>query len=256
MLELKSLTLRRGRTLVLDGVSFQIHKRELVAIVGTSGSGKSTLLHLLTKTLDGHGVSLEGEVLVNGIPWADWNAVALRRTVALVPQQSVMLAGSVRDNLIRPQTYVLPNKSEVERNADMLWAMTLTGFDAPLKGQLDRPASQLSGGQKQRVSIARSLMTCPKLVLLDEPTGALDNVSARCVYDTLRGLVKTIPVIVVTHHIQFAGLCDRVIVLGTTETPGRGSTVLADGPPGELFYRADAPPILRELLTAFDRKEG
>jgi phosphate transport system ATP-binding protein len=252
-----------GGRRILDRVGFEVDRPGLHAILGASGCGKSTLLALITRQLHASrqphgrgwpgrparpgGLVLSGRIEVDGRAIEHWDEVALRRSVGMVLQQPVMLAGSVRDNLLRPQRAVIPGRSEAGRVADAHLALR----DASLHDEvrMEQPAAALSGGQQQRLSIARALMLFPRALLLDEPTSALDDRAGRAVHDTLRRLAARIPVVLVTHDTRLARLADRVIFLAA-ESTASGARVLFDGLPRELLGPG-APRPLKEFMSAF-----
>ena len=178
---------------VLRGISFEIESGESVAITGASGSGKSTLLHLLGGLEDPDHGSL----------------TAFRRE---------------RSGFVFQFHYLLPDLSALEnvalpllisRSRDAFQRAAALLGQAGLSGRLDHPVSHLSGGEQQRVAVARALITEPKLVLADEPTGNLDAVVGEEIGRTLVNYAKTHAAIVIiaTHSSSLAQLCDYSLVL-------------------------------------------
>lgn len=163
-----------GDVRVLDGVSLSVAPGEVVDVTGPSGSGKSTLLRALAQLLPGASgsLALEGSLAEN-IPPAIW-----RREVSLLPQKPVMVAGDVRDNLTLPWRLAVRKTSEKPPADDALAdALARLGVEAAL----DRDATRLSVGQVARVAFLRTLLTAPRVLLLDEPDAALDDASADAV---------------------------------------------------------------------------
>ena len=162
-----------GDVRVLDGVSLTVESGEIVDVVGPSGSGKSTLLRALARLLPG----ATGELSIGDSPMTALTASQWRAVVALLPQKPVMLAGTLRDNLLYPwllgvrRGHARPTDQQLGAGLDRL------GVDAAL----DRDASRLSVGQAARVAFLRTLLTRPKVLLLDEPDAALDDVAADAV---------------------------------------------------------------------------
>ncbi len=188
---------------VLRGVSLSLAEGETLALTGESGSGKSTLLHLI----GGLDVPDEGEILLDGVNVAaldDTGRAALRRgRVGVVFQQF---------NLI-PSLRVVDNIAFQARLAgqyDAAWCADLADRMG-LKSQLRKYPEQLSGGQQQRVAIARTLAPKPRLVLADEPTGNLDELTAEAVLELMLDLVAETQagLLLVTHSDRLAGRMAR-----------------------------------------------
>jgi ABC-type multidrug transport system fused ATPase/permease subunit len=208
-LAVRGLAVGHGERVVLQDVSFDAPKRTVLALVGASGAGKSTLLRCLNRLL----VPQAGTVRLDGEDTAELEPCALRRRVGLVGQIPVMLPGSVRENLaygLDPATAGDDALTQALRAADL---------DA---GFLDRTAGELSGGERARVALARALTRSPELLLLDEPTAALDADAARHIGTTLRTLADDgLGVVVATHDLPFAAsVANRVVALreGTAVT--------------------------------------
>ncbi len=223
-LAVQGLSVAHGERVVLRDVAFAVPKGAVTALVGPSGSGKSTLLRCLNRLL----VPSAGTVLLDGDDAAALEPCALRRRVGLVGQTPVMLPGSVRENLAYALAEEAPDEARLRR------ALADAGLDATF---LDRPATELSGGERARVALARALTREPELLLLDEPTAALDAAASQHIAATLRSLAQAgLGVIVATHDLPFAaavaehvillrdgtavaGSADDLIAAGTTEPP-------------------------------------
>src|SRR5262249_26075464 len=168
----------RPSSLVLDGVSFAVRQGEKVAIVGPSGAGKSTIFHLILRFYD----PSSGVVKFAAVPLVDVDPLALRRRIALVPQDAVVFAASIRDNIRfgRPSA----SDAEVERAAELAHALE---FISLLPEKFDTTVGErgvtLSGGERQRIAIARAVLRAAPLLLLDEATSALDAESETLVRD-------------------------------------------------------------------------
>ena len=193
---------------VLKGIDLEINQGDFISIMGASGSGKSTLLNILG-VLDTYD---EGEYLLDGQLIKDLSereAAHLRnRTIGFVFQSFNLLNfKTALENVALPLYYQgVPRK---RRNAIALEYLDRVG----LKEWADYLPNQLSGGQKQRVAIARALIAKPRIILADEPTGALDSRTSQEVIDLLREVSRTegITMIVVTHAQEVAEQTDRVI---------------------------------------------
>ncbi|PMG49295.1 lipoprotein releasing system, ATP-binding protein [Vibrio lentus] len=201
-------TYREGSldTEVLKGVSFEIEKGELVAIIGTSGSGKSTLLHILGALDDASdgSVSFLGQDLAS----LSLNKQAKLRNqhLGFVYQFHHLLSDfSALENVAMPLLIGGEKPAKAKEEAQRL--LDKVG----LSHRVDHRPSELSGGERQRVAIARALVNKPALVLADEPTGNLDHNTALSIYDLMRELNREYDTafLVVTHDGELAGKMDR-----------------------------------------------
>jgi putative ABC transport system ATP-binding protein len=181
---------------VLRGIDLEIGEGT-TAILGPSGAGKSTLLRLLNRLADPD----EGVVRLRGTDVRELDPLALRRRVGLVPQLPAPVPGTVADN-------VLYGPGLVGREIDPLPSLGLAGLEA---SYLERDASRLSVGEQQRLMLARALALDPEVLLLDEPTAALDEEAKAGVEATLVGL-DGVSVVLVTHErAQAERLAERVV---------------------------------------------
>ncbi|MDC1486403.1 ABC transporter ATP-binding protein [Flavobacteriales bacterium] len=205
----KSYPLAGGQLPVLKGIDLIIEQGEMVAIMGSSGSGKSTLLNVLglLDNFDAGSYHLD-EVDMSELSERQ-SARYRSRFLGFVFQSFNLIAfKSALENVALPLFYQkIPRRERQKRALAMLDRM----------GMGDRAnhlPSELSGGQKQRVAMARALITTPRVILADEPTGALDSVTSNEVMDVLREVNSTgITVIIVTHEADIAARCDRTIRL-------------------------------------------
>jgi ATP-binding cassette subfamily B protein len=210
----------------LNGVSFRVRQGEKVAIVGPSGAGKSTIFHLLLRFYDPNS----GFITFDGVRLTELDPDALRLRIALVPQDSVMFATSVRENIRfgRPDA----TDAEVARAAELAHA---GGFIAALPQGFDTPAGErgiaLSGGQRQRIAIARAILRDAPLLLLDEATSSLDAESETQVAAALADLMRARTTIVIAHRLATVQSCDRILVLeeGRIVEEGTHQTLAAAG---------------------------
>lgn len=196
----KSFVAPNGERLeVLRGVTFTVKAGETIAITGASGSGKSTLLHLLggLETADHGTVTLNG---TNG----------RREEIGFVFQFHYLLSDlSALENVALPLLIARRgSRYAFERARNFL-------LEAGLESRADHPVSHLSGGEQQRVAVARALVTTPKLLLADEPTGNLDAAIGEEIAQTLVAYARKNSAIAViaTHNTSLAGMCDRALVL-------------------------------------------
>jgi ABC-type iron transport system FetAB ATPase subunit len=181
----EGLTVARGGRTLLRGIDLAVEAGEVVALVGPSGVGTSSLLRTLVRLDEPAG----GRVLVDGTDASELEPCALRRRVGLVSQAPVMLEGDVRANL----AYGL----EEPDDAALAESLAATGLGPAF---MTRTAQELSGGEAARVAVARALARDPVALLLDEPTAALDGVSASAVEALVRDLAERgLGILVVTH---------------------------------------------------------
>jgi putative ABC transport system ATP-binding protein len=191
----------------LKGLSLSIEAGEYIAIMGTSGSGKSTLMHIigcLDKPTSGE-YSLNNQAVQNLDE--DELAIVRNRTIGFIFQQFNLLPQmSALQNVVLPLTYAGSIKEErLKRGEEVL---KLVG----LGDRLSHKPTQLSGGQQQRVSIARALANRPKILLADEPTGALDSHTAAEIMTLVGEQVKNgTTVVLVTHDADIAGHANRIV---------------------------------------------
>jgi ABC-type multidrug transport system ATPase subunit len=200
-LAVRGLRVARGERTVLRDVAFDAAKGRVVALVAPSGAGKSTLLRCLNRLLAPEA----GRVLLDGADVTTLDPCALRRRVGLVAQAPSMLPGSVRENL----AYGLGGGGAEPR---LRGALAAAGLDGAF---LHRTASELSGGERARVALARALTRDPELLLLDEPTAALDPSAAEHVAATVRALAaRGLGVVIATHdRALVAAVADDVVEL-------------------------------------------
>jgi sulfate transport system ATP-binding protein len=242
-IEIQDLTKRFGATLVLDAIGLEIKEREFLGLLGPSGSGKTTLLRILA----GLDYADQGEVLFDG---RDAGTLPIEaRQVGIVFQHYALFGHmSVFDNVafglkVRPRAS-RPSRREIAASVERLLALVqLEGFGA-------RFPAQLSGGQRQRVALARALATEPKLLLLDEPFGALDAKVRIELRRWLRELhdATGLTTVFVTHDQEEAlALADRVAIMSS----GRIEQV---GTPTEIYENPQTPFVYDFLgrTNAFD----
>lgn len=194
---------------VLKGVNFDVKQGEFVSIMGKSGCGKSTLLYILsTMDTDYTGdLYLDGELMANKTH--EQLAAIRNEKIGFVFQFHYLLTEfSVLRNVMLPGLKLGKlSTEEIEHNAMNLLRQL------EIEDQALKAAYQLSGGQKQRVAIARALINDPLIIMSDEPTGNLDSRNSDIVFDIFRELsvTKNQSLLVVTHDIDFANRCDRII---------------------------------------------
>lgn len=217
----------RPEALVLDGLSFDVHPGETVALVGPSGAGKSTVLQLLLRFYD----PASGQIELGGVALDKLDLVGLRRTLGLVPQDVAMFSGSAADNIAYGVDQPGPERVEQAAraaHADEFIRQWTEGYATSLgeRGLL------LSGGQRQRIAIARALIKNPPLLLLDEATASLDAESERLVQDALDQLSRDRTVLVIAHRLATVRRADRIVVIdqGKVVAEGTHEALVRDNP--------------------------
>jgi ATP-binding cassette, subfamily B, bacterial len=216
----------RPTVLVLDGVSFDVRRGEKVAIVGPSGAGKSTIFNLILRFYDPQS----GLVRFEGMSLREIDPAALRRSIALVPQDAVVFATSVRENIRfgRPQA----TDAEVVRAAEVALANEfIDRLPQGLDTTIGERGTTLSGGQRQRIAIARAILREAPLLLLDEATSSLDAESETLVKTALEHLMADRTTLVIAHRLATVLSCDRILVMeaGRIVEEGRHEALVASG---------------------------
>jgi ABC-type multidrug transport system fused ATPase/permease subunit len=211
--------------LVLRDVNFSIAPGQLVGVVGATGGGKSTVVGLIPRFYDPGA----GRVLIDGVDLRDLKLQGLRKQIGFVLQDTVLFCGTIRDNI----AYGRPDASEDEivaaanlANAHEFIARMPKGYDS-LVGER---GLTLSGGQRQRIGIARAIIRNAPILILDEPTAALDTESEKLVIDALERLMKGRTVITIAHRLSTIRDAHKIIVL-------KDGVVFEEGTHEELVVR-------------------
>jgi ATP-binding cassette subfamily B protein len=213
-------------------LSLDVAAGECVAVVGESGSGKSTLMNLVI----GFRRPTGGRVLLDGVDMAAINFRSFRRFLAVVPQQTVLFSGTIRENI----TYGLKavpaaklNQALEMANCAQFVAELPQGLETPIGGH----GGRLSGGQRQRLAIARALLRDPRLIILDEATSALDLLSEQLVQQAINRLIAGRTTFIVAHRLSTIRHAHRIVVMsgGRIIEVGTHAELLAR--PGSAFSR-------------------
>ena len=198
----------RPEVAALDDVSFRVPPGEKLAIVGPSGAGKSTIFHLIQRFYDPDS----GTVAFDGVRLSDADPRELRAHIALVPQDAVVFAASVGENI----RFGRPDASEAEIARAAALAVA-SEFIARLPQGLDTMVGErgimLSGGERQRIAIARAILRDASLLLLDEATSSLDAENETLVQEALTHLMQGRTTLVIAHRLATVLSCDRILVL-------------------------------------------
>ncbi len=212
-----------GVTLALNGITMHIPEGKIIGVLGPSGSGKTTISQLLL----GLREPTSGRATIGGEDAAAISRSDGHSTVALVPQEPVLLQGSVIDNIRFFRDFEENEVIEASKSANLhddVVRMT-AGYDTPV----GEGGGALSGGQKQRLAIARALIGSPKLIVLDEPTSAVDGRTEELIRQTLSELRGHVTVVIISHRIETTAQCDLLLVMvnGKIADYGERDAVLA-----------------------------
>ena len=236
IIELKNVSKSFGEKKVLDDLYLSIEKGEFLTVIGRSGCGKTTMLKLMNGLL----MPEEGEVIVDGKDISKTDLIALRRSIGYVIQNKGLFPHMTVEKNITYVPNISGKRNKVENRQLALELMELVDLEADM---LKRYPSQLSGGQQQRVGIARALAAKPNIMLMDEPFGALDEITRQTMQDEILKLQKElgITIVFITHDIREAmKLGDRVLVLD-------GGKVVQHDTPANI-QNNPANEFVRELI--------
>ena len=197
-----------GQTPVLRSISLGVEAGERVAVVGSSGAGKSTLVNLIPRFYD----PADGVVEIDGRDVRNLKLRSLRRQIGLVPQETVLFIGTIRDNI----AYARPEATQTEVVAAAKIANAhefILSLPKSYETVLGEDGVQLSGGQRQRLAIARAVLTKPRIIILDEATSALDAESERLIREAFDRLMEGRTTFIIAHRLSTVRRADRIVVL-------------------------------------------
>ncbi len=223
---------------VLKGIDLIVEPGETLALVGPSGAGKSTLISLIPRFYP----LREGSIKLDATELADFDLDYLRSLIAVVPQETILFAGTIEENirLGRPDaTWDEVEAAAKAANADRF----IKGFEDGYRSEVGERGVQLSGGQRQRIAIARAVLRDPRILLLDEATSSLDSESEKSVQEALERLRRDRTTIIIAHRLSTVHSADRIAVM----VDGR---LVEIGSHGELYAAGGVYRKLYEMQFA------
>ena len=225
----------------LHDISFTARRGEVIGVIGGTGSGKTTLVNLIPRFYDTAG----GEVAVDGIPVREWDPVALRERIGVVPQKAVLFRGTIRDNLLWGNADATDEELyEALRTAQA--EEIVRGKEGGLDAPVEQHGRNFSGGQRQRLTIARALVRKPDILILDDSSSALDYATDASLRRDLRKLDFSPTVFIVSQRATSLSHADKILVLDDGELVGMGKH-------DELITSCDT---YREIYESQFKKEG
>ena len=207
-----------GDRQVLDGVTFEAHPGDIVAIVGPTGAGKTTLVHLIPRLFD----PTSGRVLIDEREAADYGLRSLRERIALASQDPVLFAGTIGDNIRYGRSGATGAEVEAAARAaqiDTFIASLPGGYDTPV----DEAGATLSGGERQRLGIARALLKKAPILILDEPASSIDAIAEAALFDAIREGREGRTTLVIAHRLVTVRDATRILVLDSGRIAAAGT---------------------------------
>ena len=202
---------------ILKDVSFDIAAGEMVGVVGATGAGKSTLAQLIPRLFDPQ----QGSIKIGGKDIRTVSEGTLRKTVSIVLQRAILFSGTIADNLRQGKGDA--TVSEMERAARIAQASEfISRMDLAFESPVEERGTNFSGGQKQRMSIARGIVSNPRILIFDDSTSALDAKSERLVQEALNKDLKGITTIIIAQKISSVVHADKILVLDQGRLIGQG----------------------------------
>ena len=202
---------------ILKNVSFDIAAGEMVGVVGATGAGKSTLAQLIPRLFDPQ----QGSIKIGGKDIRTVSEGTLRKTVSIVLQRAILFSGTIADNLRQGKGDA--TVSEMERAARIAQASEfISRMDLAFESPVEERGTNFSGGQKQRMSIARGIVSNPKILIFDDSTSALDAKSERLVQEALNKDLKGTTTIIIAQKISSVVHADKILVLDQGRLIGQG----------------------------------
>jgi phosphate transport system ATP-binding protein len=248
--DVEGLTVSYGANLAVHGVSLEIYRNVITAVIGPSGCGKSTFIRCLNRMNDlVPGVKVQGAIRYHGEDLYDSEAdpVEVRRRIGMVFQRPNPFPKSIYDNVaFAPKALGL--KSDLDSRVEQ--ALRRAALWDEVKDRLKRSALALSGGQQQRLCIARALAVEPEVILLDEPASALDPISTSAIEDLMHELKQDFTLVIVTHNMQQAArVADLTAFFSLDEFEGDRAGVLVEYDETAKIFTQPSDPRTEGYVT-------
>jgi ATP-binding cassette subfamily B (MDR/TAP) protein 7 len=222
---------RDNKTNIRD-VSFTLPKGKKIAIVGPSGCGKSTILRLLFRFYEPHS----GSILLNGKPLDCFTLDSLRKSIGVIPQDTVLFNESIFYNIAYAKPGVSQEEIEIAAKKAHIHDIIVNSFPDKYETQVGERGLMLSGGEKQRIAIARQFLKDTPILLFDEPTSSLDSGTESSILKSLSELSKNRSTIIIAHRLNNVVDADEILVLEPT-TPSSSGSVIERGTHKELLAK-------------------
>lgn len=260
VLEVRDLTVRAGRHTLLRRIDFQVPRYRVLALLGSSGAGKTTLLRCLNRLAElSAGLRVQGQVCLCAEPLYPASGVAgmdpdrLRARIGMLFQQPVVFPGSIRRNVLFGLLHSDRRPARRQRDEIVEKVLCQVALWDEVKERLGEPAATLSVGQQQRLCLARALALDPEVILMDEPTGALDPAATRAIEELIRRLRGERTLILVTHDpAQARRVADLVGIVarrgGVNGARGEEAGELVELAPTETLFTEPRTPEARHFL--------
>jgi len=226
-----------NKNMILNNINISCKAGEILAVVGHSGAGKSTLVGLIPRFYD----AVAGKILIDGQDIRDYKLMSLRKFIGIVPQETLLFSGTIRDNI----AYGKKNAAdkEIEEVAKMANAHDfIMSFPDKYKTLIGEKGIRLSGGERQRVAIARAFLRDPRILILDEATSSLDSQSEHLVQEALEKLMNERTTFVIAHRLSTVRFANRIIVL-------KSGSIIEQGSHSELMAKKGAYRRMYEMQT-------
>jgi len=224
---------------VIDGITTELRKGEIVALVGRSGSGKSTLMGLVKREFKPNN----GVIRINGLPVNDFELDDYLRRIATIRQNPFIFSGSIRENI------EMGYSAEKQQLHSVIGLAHLDDFlctlESGLNTHIHENAGNISGGQKQRIALARAFLRQPDILLLDEITTGMDKIARDKIHDSILQMKSQAIILLVTHFSETVELADRIILLD-------GGGIVAEGNHAELY---NSSSLYRELFESMGNND-
>lgn len=223
----------------IDDVSFEVHRGEVIALIGENGSGKTTLVKLLLGLFQ----PFEGSLTFMDKPYTERSYDWLRKHIGVYFQDSMILHKTIRDNIGYGDVEHIWDDARIleaaqKGGADMVLEKLPKGLDTILGRRVETEGVELSGGEKQRMGVARSYMMDKEVMILDEPAAALDPLAELHQYETVKDEIQGRTAILISHRIGFARMADRIIVMDAGKVKEIGTheeLIVKNGLYAEMF---------------------